>query len=413
MTIKYARETRDHKPNLGYCRHDMFIPIGDQPNPNQPAFFTWLLIVINIAVFLFFSLPLMNQGVTANDPLLQEYLRALGDNHTSQFLLRQNISSYDLMIFRYGFRPNAPTLLSLLTSMFLHAGWMHLLGNMLFLWIFGNNVEYHLGRIRYLLLYLTTGALAALFHAALRYHSNIPLVGASGAISGVLGCYFIWFPHNRVRIFTFLFWYVDVILLPARWVLGFYLIVDNLLPFLVTANDGGVAHGAHIGGFLGGLLFAWLLTVLRKRKTFGRREKNLESKNQDQPLPDVFSQAITHYRYDEGLGYYARMTTAERKSLDPEVVLKLADYYTEQEQDEAALAVLQRLIAINPSDDTLARAHLRAGLILFHRKHKPTAAYQHFLTVLDLHPQSMVEKAARAGLLEIDQMRAPRRAPVH
>jgi membrane associated rhomboid family serine protease len=143
--------------------------------------------------------------------------------------------------------------------MFLHGGWMHLAGNMLFLYIFGNNVEARLGSVPYLLVYLLTGVTATLFFAAFAPGSQIPLVGASGAISGVLGCYFLWFPRNRVKTFIFLFpFLMTTVLLPARLVLGVYLILDNLLPFIINGGAGaGVAHGAHIGGFLGGLGLAY------------------------------------------------------------------------------------------------------------------------------------------------------------
>ena len=151
-------------------------------------------------------------------------------------------------------------MLALLTSMFLHGGFMHLAGNMLFLWIYGDNVEHRLGPARYLAAYLGTGMLATLSHAVLDFESVLPMVGASGAISGVLGFYFIWFPRNRVRLWIMLFpIFMQVVYAPARLVLGMYLIVDNLLPFLVTrgAGGGGVAYGAHIGGFVGGLAYAW------------------------------------------------------------------------------------------------------------------------------------------------------------
>ena len=139
--------------------------------------------------------------------------------------------------------------------MFMHGGWMHLAGNMLFLWIYGDNVEHRLGHVGYLVAYLAAGLAATLFFAMFVPNSQIPMLGASGAISGVLGFYFLWFPRNRIKVFVFLFpLLMTTLLIPSRIVLGVYLVIDNILPFLTRPVEGsGVAHGAHIGGFLAGL----------------------------------------------------------------------------------------------------------------------------------------------------------------
>src|SRR5262249_55277080 len=171
-----------------------------------------------------------------------------------------NVSLYDLVVFRWGFRPAAPSAVDALTCMFLHAGFLHLFGNMLFLWIYGDNVEHRLGPVQYLCWYLGTGVVATLFHMLGAPDSEIPLVGASGAISGILGFYFVWFPRNRVRLLWLLPpFLMQVFEVPARIVLGIYLILDNLLPYLLVSGDAGVAHGAHIGGFLAGLAAAWVM----------------------------------------------------------------------------------------------------------------------------------------------------------
>jgi membrane associated rhomboid family serine protease len=144
--------------------------------------------------------------------------------------------------------------------MFLHASLMHVGGNMLYLWIFGNNVEARLGPLRFLFWYLATGVAALAFHAAFNLRSPAPLVGASGAISGVLGFYLLWFPRNVVKVWVFLFpFYIGVVHIGAVWVLGMYLLLDNLLPFLIAPASGGVAHGAHIGGFVAGMVAAWIM----------------------------------------------------------------------------------------------------------------------------------------------------------
>ena len=236
----------------------MFLPLGDEPNPRGVPVVTYTLIGLNVAVFLFVTLPLSAVRPSPDNPVLWEYVTAIGPQLSGRMALESLLlqtSSYDLVVFSYGFRPAEPGVLALLTSLFLHGGFMHLAGNMLFLWIYGDNVEHRLGPARYLVAYLGTGILATLSHAVLDFGSVIPMVGASGAISGVLGFYFIWFPRNRVRLWIMLFpFFMNVIYAPARLVLGMYLIVDNLLPFLATrgAGGGGVAYGAHIGGFIGG-----------------------------------------------------------------------------------------------------------------------------------------------------------------
>jgi membrane associated rhomboid family serine protease len=240
----------------------MFLPFGDTPNPQATAYVNWLLIGLNVAVFIIVTVPLMAARVDLSDPLLGEYLRSIGvRGFVSPQDILQHVNAYQLFVFRYGFRPGDPSLISLFSCMFLHGGWMHLAGNMLFLYIFGNNVEARLGAPLYLLVYLVSGVAATLFFALFVPGSQTPLVGASGAISGVLGCYYLWFPRNRVKTFIFLFpFLMTTVLLPARLVLGIYLILDNLLPFLLNGGaGGGVAHGAHIGGFLGGLGLAYII----------------------------------------------------------------------------------------------------------------------------------------------------------
>ncbi|MBN1140519.1 MAG: rhomboid family intramembrane serine protease [Deltaproteobacteria bacterium] len=237
----------------------MFLPIGDSPNPHHRPLGTLVFIGINAAVFVLVTLPLMQQRPDFNDPLLMEYLRVMSGWIPVQDLLAQ-LSAYDLFLFEYGFRPAAPSLTALVTSLFLHGGFAHLAGNMLFLWIFGDNVEGRLGLLGYALLYFGGGIAATIFFSLFVPGSQIPMVGASGAISAVLGCYFIWFPANRIKVFVFLFpILMQTVEVPARIVLGFYLLVDNLIPFLLTSGEGsGVAYGAHIGGFLAGLGVAWL-----------------------------------------------------------------------------------------------------------------------------------------------------------
>lgn len=222
---------------------------------------TWLLIGVNMAVFALISIPLIGRPADPSDPLFQLFLRTLQEQGIDPGRIVDHANAYDLFIFRYGFRPAEFAVSDLFTSLFLHASWPHLAGNMLFLWIFGDNVEYRLGKAGFLLMYFGTGVSATLFFSLFAFDSGVPMLGASGAISGILGCYFWWFPRNHVKVFIFLFpFWMDVILVPARIVLGIYLLIDNLLPFLLKAGAAtGVAHGAHIGGFLAGLGLALVM----------------------------------------------------------------------------------------------------------------------------------------------------------
>jgi membrane associated rhomboid family serine protease len=157
--------------------------------------------------------------------------------------------------------PGHPALLTLLTSMFLHGGWLHLLGNMLFLWIFGNNVEDSMGRLRYIVFYLVCGALAGLAQLATDPSSHVPNIGASGAIAGVLGGYIVLFP--RARVLTLVF--VILMEVPAFIVLGVWFLlqlVDGTAS--VGTGGGGIAYFAHIGGFVAGMVLIYAFANRRK-----------------------------------------------------------------------------------------------------------------------------------------------------
>ncbi len=147
---------------------------------------------------------------------------------------------------------------SAVSSMFLHGGWFHLIGNMWFLWVFGNNVEDSMGRIRFLLFYLTTGLAAALAQVAVNPASPIPMVGASGAISGVMGAYVVLYPRVKVHMLVFLGIFITRITVPAVFMLGYWFLLQLLggLPTLAR-ESGGVAFWAHAGGFVAGMVLVF------------------------------------------------------------------------------------------------------------------------------------------------------------
>jgi len=148
---------------------------------------------------------------------------------------------------------------TIFTSMFMHAGWMHLLGNMLFLWIFGDNVEDRLGRAKFLIFYLVCGIVATLAQVAVSAESSIPNLGASGAISGVLAGYLVLFPKGQIKVLM----RGGVVALPAMLVIGLWVVlqlISGIGSFTHSAQTGGVAYMAHIGGFVAGLALAFLLS---------------------------------------------------------------------------------------------------------------------------------------------------------
>ena len=159
--------------------------------------------------------------------------------------------------------PELPSpVLTIFTSMFMHGGLFHIGGNMLYLWIFGNNVEDTLGHGRYLLFYLLSGVAAALAQTAVGPSSMVPMVGASGAVSGVLGAYLLLFPHAHVTTLIILGFFFRLVHIPAMVVLGFWIVLQVLNGLGSFGSSGGVAFFAHIGGFLAGM---GLLYVLKPR----------------------------------------------------------------------------------------------------------------------------------------------------
>ncbi len=164
-----------------------------------------------------------------------------------------------------------PAEATVLTSMFLHGGWMHLIGNMLYLWIFGNNIEDSMGHVRFIAFYLLCGAAAAFAQVLPDPASTVPMIGASGAISGVLGAYLLLYPKARVLVLVFLGFFVTTVRIPAMYVLGFWFVLQFFNAAVTDPGQGGVAWWAHVGGFVAG---AALILVFRDKRVplFGRRQ---------------------------------------------------------------------------------------------------------------------------------------------
>ena len=383
----------------------MFLPIADSPASGSIPRATWLLIALNVAVYLLVTLPYGLRPPSLDDPLLADYLRMLGVQGPVPYeVIRTQLTAYDLLVFRYGFRPAHFDLVSLFSSIFLHAGFFHLAGNMLFLYIFGNNVEHRLGPLKYICAYLFYGAAATLFFALFVPHSTVPLIGASGAISGVMGCYFLWFPRNRVKVLVFLFpIIITTLMIPARWVLGFYLLVENLFPFLAFGSSGGgVAHGAHIGGFFAGIG----LVLVADRARLAWPVKDAARWSPDTPCsPQSIPQAVAAGELAAASRCYLELEQAsQRKDVAPETALSLGDYLLEKGEHKAALKVFRRFIAERPNSPGLDRAYLAAGKILLLQPRYATSAYHYLLSAIDLASTPTISAEARAGIARIEEL---------
>jgi len=168
----------------------------------------------------------------------------------------------DQFVMQYALIPADFSWLSVLTSMFLHGGWMHVIGNMLYLWIFGDNVEDRLGHVRFVLFYLACGCAAAMLQIVFNPSSQVPMLGASGAIAGVMGAYFVLYPESRVLTAVFIFVFFDLVEIPAIFFLGIWFVMQLLSgvgSLGISSTGGGTAFWAHVGGFVIGAVVGLVL----------------------------------------------------------------------------------------------------------------------------------------------------------
>ena len=216
------------------------IPLRDTRPSNSTPVVTVFIIAANVLVFLYMFLL---------DPYTQnDFIRA------------------------YALVPARLNLSALVTSMFLHGGWMHLIGNMWFLWIYGDNVEDVLGHGKYLLFYVICGVIAALAQFAIGPYSRVPILGASGAIAGVMGAYLIKFPHSRIVTLIPIFFFFTTVEIPAVLILAYWFLLQFLSGVgsigYSQVSQGGVAFFAHIGGFIAGMI---LIGVMGTKERYSRR----------------------------------------------------------------------------------------------------------------------------------------------
>jgi membrane associated rhomboid family serine protease len=224
------------------------IPLGDTIPSRTVPFINYLLIGLNVVVF-FFELSL--------------------GRHLNEFIFNFGVVPARVVEALTTGYVRPAVFLPFITSMFLHGGWWHLIGNMLFLYIFGDNVEDMFGHIRYLLFYLVAGCAAAATQVYINSSSDVPMVGASGAIAGVLGAYVLMFPGARVVTLIPIFIFFQVVELPAFVFLGIWFLIQifsGMMALGIGADAGGVAWWAHIGGFVVGAI---AVPFLRKSYRYG------------------------------------------------------------------------------------------------------------------------------------------------
>lgn len=235
------------------------IPLkDDQPRFSTP-YVTYFLIALNVLVFLF-ELMIGSQGQGALNALVYEF--GIVPSHVTAALTTPGAVSL------------TAAFIPILTSMFLHASWLHILGNMWVLWIFGDNIEDYLGHFLYLVFYLVCGFAAAFTHILLNLNSNVPSVGASGAIAGIMGAYFVLYPKARVLTLVPLIIFVTFWWLPAWIVLGYWFLIQFLsgtatAVAYTNSTTGGVAFWAHVGGFVTGIVLIKLLPERQGRYRYG------------------------------------------------------------------------------------------------------------------------------------------------
>jgi membrane associated rhomboid family serine protease len=231
------------------------LPIKDDQPSYSTAYVNWFLIVLNILIYLFQS--------TLDPRSSDQFAREFGEVPARLAAFLSGSARYSL----------PSVVVPFFTSMFLHASWTHVLGNMWFLYIFGDNVEDYLGHFKYLVFYLLSGLIAMTTQVAIFPHSNVPTVGASGAIAGVLGAYFVLYPRARVLTWFFVF----IMYIPAWFVLGEWFVLQFIqgaatLSVAQTGRDmGGVAFWAHIGGFIAGIVMIKIFPERERRTPYAYR----------------------------------------------------------------------------------------------------------------------------------------------
>lgn len=228
------------------------IPLRDTQEISTFPLVTIVIIAINVVVFLI----MLFQSATFNDPGLS----------LNNFYLRYGLIPYQVTTGNYIVPSLRPAWLTIFSSMFLHGGFTHIIGNLWYFWIFGNNVEDYLGVKGFIIFYLLSGVIASLTQVAMDPLSKVPIIGASGAIAGAMGAYFYLFPRSRVKTLVFLFVFFTFVEIPASFFLLVWFIMQLSSAFTSFGVAAGVAFWAHVGGFVFGFLAAMIIKKTKRGK---------------------------------------------------------------------------------------------------------------------------------------------------
>ncbi len=255
-----------------------FLPLFDDNPTNSKPFVSWFIILTCVLIYIW-QCTLDDIGAKI---ILYKYgmiPSVLFNNYNQipkEFLLKIPI-------------------LSVFTSMFLHGGIMHLFSNMLYIWIFSDNVEDKMGKLKFILFYLLCGFFASVTQSFIDPTSNVPMIGASGGIAGILGAYIILFPKASVRVFLLIIIFFRIVSFPAWLVLGIWILIQFLNAPINITEDGGVAYFAHIGGFVSGMI---LIFLFKKPETSLLKETHTSIKNITKPisLNDLKKEAKIRYK---------------------------------------------------------------------------------------------------------------------
>lgn len=234
-------------------------------------------------------IPIKDDNPTRKKPIIRLLILCIC---TTVFLIQTTSSLNNEYIFFFGFKPaslfnpdfNMPTfypILTIFTSMFMHGGWLHFLGNMLYLWIFADNIEDRIGHKKFIFFYILCGIIAALTQYFGNTKTPIPMIGASGAIAGVLGAYIYLFPKIKITVIVPLIIFFFAVKLPALIVLGFWFIIQFINFSIITDQSSGTAWLAHIGGFLAGLIYA--VFFIKRKEYIKGKSKLVIKKTRNSP----------------------------------------------------------------------------------------------------------------------------------
>jgi len=379
----------------------MILPIGDD-NPNEKTpYVHYLIMALNVMVFLY-------------------TLRHTGFGSSRAFYLK------------WGLVPARFSMVKVFTSMYFHGGLGHIFGNMLFLWIVGDNVEDRLGHVGYLAFYHLAGVAACLVHVATDPHATIPLVGASGAISGVMGAYAVFFPRARIKIWYWIFlFFTDIIYVSAKWAVGLWFVEQLLLWSL--GGGMGVAYGAHVGGIVFGVVVALALrklflkepdSVRRILRTAapagGARPRPARGPAPELPQWEQLSGPQLQPQLDDNAGimealeaghlqlayrYFTRATTGFRRvPLRRQTAMRLADALLRDGRYGPAARVYEVIVETLPESDDTPEAAFRLGTILSRASGDYARARDYLTRAYETHPDVRRRRSAYDELKRIDAL---------